>query len=291
MHFGVGLPNYSRGASVQGVNEVARAAEELGYASLWTTDHLLVPKQHAEGFGYVLEAVLTLGYVAALTRRVRLGTSIIVLAQRNAIQFAKEIATLDQFSGGRVIVGVGAGWMEGEFAYHKADFRRRGRTLDESIAVLRAIWEQDEPAFHGRHYDFEGAVAYPKPLQAHVPIWVGGNSEAARRRAARNDGWHSNSHNPEVLGPWYAEVKALSGGRATTSTRFSIDLDPHKPPLVTTASGETRRRLTGTPEMVRETLRAYEQVGLEYPVLFFPQADLALMLKQMELFAKEVMPS
>ena len=103
----------SWGASVQGVNEVAHAAEELGFDSVWTTDHMLVPKEHADVFGYVLEAVLTLGYVAALTRRVRLGTSIIVLAQRNAIQFAKEMATLDQYSGGRVIVGVGAGWMEG----------------------------------------------------------------------------------------------------------------------------------------------------------------------------------
>ena len=291
MQFGVGLPNYSRGASVQGVNEVAHAAEELGFDSLWTTDHMLVPKEHADVFGYVLEAVLTLGYAAALTRRVRLGTSIIVLAQRNAIQFAKEMATLDQYSGGRVIVGVGSGWMEGEFNYLNADFHHRGRVLDESIGVLRAIWEQDEPAFHGRYYHFDGAVSNPKPVQAHIPVWVGGNSDAALRRAARNDGWHSNSHNPEVLAPKYAEVKRLSAGRATLSTRFSTDLDPNKSPLVTTSSGETRRRLTGTPDMVRETLHEYQQEGLEYPVLFFPQTDLALMLKQMEAFAKEVMPS
>jgi probable F420-dependent oxidoreductase len=252
---------------------------------------MLVPKEHADVFGYVLEAVLTLGYVAALTRRVRLGTSIIVLAQRNAIQFAKEMATLDQYSGGRVIVGVGAGWMEGEFNYLRADFRRRGRVLDESIGVLRAIWEQDEPAFQGRFYHFDGAVSNPKPVQAHVPVWVGGNSDAALRRAARNDGWHSNSHNPEVLAPKYAEVKRLSAGRATISTRFSVDLDPHKSPLVTTSSGETRRRLTGTPDTVRETLYEYQQAGLEYPVLFFPQTDLTVMLKQMEAFAKEVMAS
>ncbi len=290
MQFGVGLPNYGRGASVQGIVEVARAAEELGYDSVWTTDHLLVPKQHADVFGYVIEAVLSLTYVAALTQRVRLGTSIIVLSQRNAILFAKQVATLDQLSHGRVIVGVGAGWMEGEFAYLNANFRQRGRVLDESIAVLRAMWEQDEPAFHGKFYDFEGAVSNPKPIQPHIPIWVGGNSDRAIRRAGRNDGWHSNSHNPEWLAPKYAEVKQRSTGRATTSTRFSIDLDANKPPLISTSSGETRRRLTGTAEMVRDTLREYRQVGLEYPVLFFPQLDLAVMLKQMQTFAKEVMP-
>ncbi|MCA1554332.1 MAG: TIGR03619 family F420-dependent LLM class oxidoreductase, partial [Chloroflexi bacterium] len=259
--------------------------------SVWTTDHLLVPKQHADVFGFVIEALLSLAHVAAITQRVRLGTSIIVLSQRNAVLFAKQVAALDQLSNGRVILGVGAGWMEGEFKYLNVNFRQRGRILDESIAVCRAMWEQDEPAFHGRFYNFDGAVSNPKPIQSRIPIWIGGNSDAAIQRGARNDGWHSNSHNPEWLAPKYAEVKRLSDNRATTSTRFSVDLDPNKPPLITTSSGETRRRLTGTPDTVRDTLREYRQVGLEYPVLFFPQLDLAAMLKQMETFAREVIPA
>ena len=92
MKFGVGLPNYSKGASVQGVREIAAAAEELGYDSVWTTDHVLTPKQHADGFGYVIESLISLAYVAGITKRVKLGTSIIVLAQRNAILVAKQIA-------------------------------------------------------------------------------------------------------------------------------------------------------------------------------------------------------
>jgi len=292
MQFGVGLPNYSKGASVQGVREVARAAEELGYASVWTTDHLLVPKEHAPVFGYVIEALTTLAYVAGMTRRVKLGTSILVLPQRNAMVVAKEIASLDQLSDGRVILGVAAGWMEGEFKYFGADFHQRGRILDESIAVMRAIWEQAEPSFHGKFYNFDQAVSDPKPAQARIPIWIGGNSDAAIARAARNDGFHPNAHNPELLAQKIAQVRAQSSGRAVTiSTRFSVDLDPNKPPIITTSTGESRRRLTGTLDDIRNTLREYQQVGLEYPVLFFPQADLSLMLQQMETFATKVIPS
>ncbi|MBI3740300.1 MAG: LLM class flavin-dependent oxidoreductase, partial [Chloroflexi bacterium] len=158
MKFGVGIPNYSRGASVQGVREVARAAEELGYDSVWTTDHILVPKEHAPVFGYVLEAILTLAYVAGFTLRVKLGTSVLILPQRSAILVAKEIASLDQLSNGRAMLGLAAGWMEGEFKYHKINFHQRGRLLDESIQVLRAIWEQPDVSFHGKFYNFENAV-------------------------------------------------------------------------------------------------------------------------------------
>ncbi len=291
MKFGVGLPNYGQGASVEGIREVAAVAEELGYDSVWTTDHILVPKQHADTFGYVIESLITLGFAAAITSRVKLGTSILVLAQRNAILIAKQIASLDQLSNGRVILGLGAGWMDGEFKYFGVDFRRRGRILDESIQVMRAIWEQDEPSFHGRFYNFEGAVANPKPAQAHIPIWIGGNSDAAIQRAARNDGFHPNAHNPDVLAEKIAKLKSWSIGRPITiSTRFSIDLDPNKPPIIQTSTGETRRRLTGTIDDVRKTLREYQQIGLEYPVLFFPQADLSKMLQQMRTFAGEVMP-
>ncbi len=291
MKFGIGLPNYSRGASPQGVREVARAAEELGYDSVWTTDHILVPKEHAPTFGYVLEAILTLAYVAGLTQRVKLGTSIIVLAQRNATLVAKEIASLDQYSNGRAILGVAAGWMDGEFAYHGIDFHQRGRILDESIRVLRAIWEQAEPEFHGEYYDFAGAVSDPKPVQARIPIWVGGNSEAAIRRAARNEGFHPNAHPPAALAEKIEKLRAQSAGRAVTvSTRFSIDLTPNRPSVSTTPAGETRRRLTGTPDDVCKTLEEYRAVGLDHPVLFFPQVNLRSMLRQMEIFAKEVMP-
>lgn len=291
MQFGVGLPNYSKGASVQGVREVARAAEELGYDSVWTTDHLLVPQEHAPVFGYVIEALTALAYIAGMTRRVKLGTSVLVLPQRNAIEVAKEIASLDQLSDGRVILGVAAGWMEGEFKYHGMDFHQRGKLLDEGLAVLRAIWEMPAPAFHGQFYDFEGAVSDPKPIQKQIPIWVGGSSDAAIARAARYEGYHPNAHNPDVLAQKIAQLRAMSQGRAiTVSPRFSIDLDPTQPPIFTTAAGETRRRLTGTLDDIRNTLRDYQKVGVDYPALFFPQTDLNLMLKQMETFAKEVMP-
>ena len=194
MHFGVCLPNFPFGAppSRDHIVAIAQAAERLHYASVWVSDHVLVPVDKPR-YGHLYEVLTTLAYIAGVTERIRLGTSVLVLPQRDAILAAKQIATLDDLSGGRVIVGVGAGWMEGEFTNLGADFHRRGRHLDEGIQVMHTLWRDQTPQHAGSFYRFTDVLFGPKPSQAGGPaIWIGGASDAALRRAALlGDGWHA----------------------------------------------------------------------------------------------------
>ena len=147
MQFGVALPHFSRMASRKAVLTTAREAEALGFDSVWTTDHVLMAADQPEPYGTILEAFITLTYVAAVTERVRLGTSVIVLPQREPVLVAKQAATLDVLSNGRVILGVGVGWNEREFGFLGASFNDRGRRLDEYIQALRVLWSAPDPEF------------------------------------------------------------------------------------------------------------------------------------------------
>jgi probable F420-dependent oxidoreductase len=191
MKIGVCLPNYGPATAAAAIKRVALAAEEMGYDSLWVTDHILVPEEHQATFGQVIEALITLGYLAGITKEITLATSIIVLPQRDPILTAKQVAAIDQLADGRLILGVGVGWMAGEFAYLRTDFHQRGRLMDEWLAVMQTLWREERPAFQGEWIRFNQTVFEPKPVQpGGPPIYVAGSSEAALCRAARFDGWH-----------------------------------------------------------------------------------------------------
>src|SRR5215210_6151453 len=176
MQFGIALPNFSRLGQREAVVEVAQRAEALGYDSIWTTDHVMMRKGQEEPYGHILEAITTLSYLAALTERVRLGISVIVLPQREPVLVAKQLATLDSLSGGRLIVGLGAGWNEAEFNYLGADFSSRGKRLDEYIRVLRELWTSPEPRFDGQYVSFSDALFSPRSPQPNgPPIVIGGS--------------------------------------------------------------------------------------------------------------------
>src|SRR2546421_8787693 len=151
MIIGVNLPNYGSLGNRDSVTAIAQAAEALGYASLWTSDHVLLPTSLPEPFGHLLESLTTLSYLAARTDRIRLGTGILVLPQRNPLLVAKQAATVNHLSGGRLTLGVAVGYIEEEYAYLGADFANRGRLADEYIAALRELFESDAPDFHGEH--------------------------------------------------------------------------------------------------------------------------------------------
>src|SRR5690242_12935569 len=177
MKFGVVLPTYPAGATVAGVVAVAKAAERLGFASVWTTDHVVLPPEQAGPYAEILEPLLTLAYIAPLTNRVRLGVSVIVVPQRNGVILAKELATLDRLAGGRLIVGVGAGWSEEEFRMLDAGarFRRRGAYLDETLRLWRHLWSTPGEPFQGTFYDLPPVAFGPGPVRPDgPPIWVGG---------------------------------------------------------------------------------------------------------------------
>jgi probable F420-dependent oxidoreductase len=197
VHFGVILPNYGAEASVDGIRHAAERAEELGFDSVWTTEHIIVGPDAANTYGRVYEPLLTLGWIAGWTERIGLGTSILILPLHNAMRLAKEIATLQEPSGAGVTVGVGMGWHRDEFDFMGVPFERRGRRGDEAIRLMRALWN-GERDFEGDHWSFHDATADPHP-ERQPEIWVGGSSERAIRRARElGDVWHpSRGSDPE----------------------------------------------------------------------------------------------
>lgn len=189
VHLGVILPNFGEGSTAGGVRRIAEAAEELGFDSVWATEHIIVGPAGVDPYGRVYSPLVTLGWIAGYTERVGLGTSIILAPLHNPIQLAKDVATLQEVSGGRVRLGLGMGWHEDEFRFMGVPFRNRGRRGDEAIAVMRALW-RGESSFRGELWSFENATFAPLPDP--VPeIWIGGSSAPAVRRARElGDVWH-----------------------------------------------------------------------------------------------------
>jgi probable F420-dependent oxidoreductase len=176
---------------------VARTAEAAGFESLWAGEHVVLPEPRLppspmDPRDPILDPVVALTFLAAHTERMLLGTGIIILPQRNPLVLAKELASLDALSRGRLIVGIGAGYLEPEFRAIGVPLANRGRRTDEYLAAMQAIWSADSPAFSGRYVSFAGVQAYPRPVQApHPPIVVGGHSPAAYERSVRcAHGWY-----------------------------------------------------------------------------------------------------
>jgi probable F420-dependent oxidoreductase len=189
VHFGVILPNYDEGSSPEAIRRFADAAEELGFHSVWTTEHIIVGPEGVKPYGRVYEPFVTLGWLAAVTERVVLGTSIVILPLHNPMQLAKQVATLQELSSGRAVLGVGMGWHRDEFEFMGVEFGGRGRRGDEAIRLLRALW-RGERDFDGRYWSFHDATSEPHPAPP-PEIWVGGSSAPAIRRARTlGDVWH-----------------------------------------------------------------------------------------------------
>jgi probable F420-dependent oxidoreductase len=189
VHLGVILPNYGRDASPDGVRAVAEAAEDLGFDSVWATEHIIVGPQAVDPYGRVLDPLNTLAWIAGYTERIELGTSIVLVPLHHPIHLAKEVATLFELSGGRFRLGVGMGWHEDEFRFMGVNFHGRGRRADEALRLMRALWA-GEHEFHGEHWSFENATFAPVPSRQ-PEIWVGGGSDRAVRRARElGDAWH-----------------------------------------------------------------------------------------------------
>jgi probable F420-dependent oxidoreductase len=189
VHLGVILPNYGEGSTPDGIRGSAELAEELGFDSVWATEHIMVGREAVDPYGRVFAPLVTLGWIAGFTERVALGTSIILVPLHHPVLLAKEVATLQELSGGRVLLGVGVGWHEDEFGFMGVEFRGRGRRANEAIGLMQALW-RGERSSHGEHWSFEDATFAPLPDP--VPeIWVGGSSPPAIRRAVElGHVWH-----------------------------------------------------------------------------------------------------
>lgn len=189
MELQVVLPDESPSMEVRTLVELAQAAEDLGFGTAWLPDHILPPGEYGSAFGGVYEPLVTIAHLSALTRRIRFGTSVVVVPLRNPFVLAKQVATVQELSAGRLSLGVGTGWSEPEFAAVGAEFSARGAVTDDALALLRHMWSGGAAPYTGRRFSYEQGTFAPVPTTP-VPIVVGGNSTAALRRAARfGDVW------------------------------------------------------------------------------------------------------
>jgi len=243
--------------------EISEVCEELGFDSVWATDHVIMPEELREPYGELLEPLVTLSYIASATRRLRLGTSCIVLPQRNPILVAKQAATLDAFSGGRVILGLGVGWAEKEFRFMNADFQKRGKVMHESIALMKTLWKEETVNFEGEFFRVRNAQFLPKPAKGDIPVWIGGNGPTAWRRAARHgDGWHPVGTEVSEFAKGAGEI-GRSGRDLTLSLRMTTDVRKRRGAYVA-PNKEKRVTVSGSSSEIRKQIDAYARAGLEY---------------------------
>jgi probable F420-dependent oxidoreductase len=279
------LPNYSRLGSRESMVRIASTAEELGYSSLWTSDHVLIPTNLPEPFGNLLESFTTLSYLAARTETIRLATGILVLPQRDPLLVAKQAATIHHLSGGRLTLGIGVGWIAQEYSYLRTDFGTRGQLADEYIAEIRVLYESDHPAFHGEHINFSDALFSPRP-NVPIPIVVGGSSEAALRRAAiLGDGWYGLRLSPDAAGDAIGKMNQIGHKH-----NFAVSLRVQTRIGGTVDDADPATTLHGNADAIVEQVRRYIHAGVQQLVIEPFSSNLTDFLEQMRLFAHEVAP-
>jgi probable F420-dependent oxidoreductase len=280
MELGVSLPTSGALASPANIARIAQEAERLGYASLWTYERLLrplaevqlpgggPPQKLPEDYRLTYEPLETLSYVAALTHRIKLGTSVIDALLHPPVVLARRFATLDQFSGGRVIAGLGQGWMPEEFETANVPLRRRGAGMDEAIAAMRACWGPDPVAFEGRFYRIAPSEVNPKPAQVHLPVLLGATTPAGIERASRiADGLNPIAFSADMLqgmATSFREAARAAGRDAdglTMVARANV-------PITSDPLGEDRPFLGGSPRQIADDLARLQGSGVDH-VLFY----------------------
>jgi probable F420-dependent oxidoreductase len=236
MKFGIAFANVGPFAAGDGAAGFARAAEAAGFESVWTVEHVVVPAGYESTYPYsptgkmpgpedspIPDPLIWLSYIAAATATIRLGTGILILPQRNPVVLAKELATLDQMSGGRMELGIGVGWLEEEFDVLGVPFAARGRRTDDYVAAMRALWTQDAATHHGEFASFDRAILSPKPAKS-IPITVGGHTDVAARRAGRlGDGFFPGTGTHEEIGRLFelTRTTAKEAGRDPDAIEMS----------------------------------------------------------------------
>lgn len=287
-------------ATVEGIVSTSQRAETLGYDAVFVNDHIIVkgPDELVASWGNTFDPLATLAYLAAVTDKVKLGTSVLIVPYRNPIATAKMLATIDQFCSGRLIVGVGAGWQAPEFEALGLPHERRGAMTDEFLDVYRACWAPDPVSFKGEFHEFEGMHCSPKPVQSGgPPLWVGGFTKPALRRAARvAEVWQPV---PMALDAFrdakaYLQQACKAIGREEMPrSRMSFRVNfTHITGKSARGSDGERLRGHGKPEEIAADLRVFvEQAGLEeFQINFNGCGALSELDRSMGVFMDEVRP-
>ena len=306
MKFGVFLPVSGRAASRTTLMQAAQQAESLGYDSVWSADRIIIPWEIKTTYPYSKEATFIvppdrpffepltcLAFLAGCTEKIMLGMSVMVMPYRHPLYWAKIATTIDQLSTGRLIMGVGVGWMQEEFAAMDAPFKKRGQVSDEQLRLLDKIWNEEHISFHGQHYNFDDIAFSPKPFQTpRIPIWVGGEGKLAQRRAGTyGDAWfpYFVRITPKELAARFENVRraARQAERDPDRITFACCL-----PIELTAEDAPQEEdyLKGSTQQVAAALKKFREVGvvhigLQFMIPHYPERQ-----EQIERFATEVLP-
>jgi len=302
-------------SSPENLATLAQRAEEMGFDIISVSDHVVIPRAIGSRYPYsasgefsgdpsgaCLEQLTMLTFIAASTKRIRLLTSVMVVPQRPPVLTAKQLASLDALSNGRLIFGIGAGWMREEFeALGAPSFDERGTVTDEYLRAFKELWTNDDPAFDGSYTRFHNIAFAPKPVQQpHPPIWVGGESAAALRRTARlGDAWYPIGSNPrhpmetvEQLSAAIAKLHryAEHEGRDTTEIDLAYSAGWYNDHDAQQSSSGQRRILTGSPDEVAADIRDLSSLGFRHLILGLQDGTVDGMLARLDRFATVVRP-
>lgn len=305
MDFGLHLPDAGSQATREAMLAYATTAEQTGFASVWSSDHIAWPDPAnlASKYPYAddnsgfppagspwLDCLASLQFVAGVTERVRLGTTVLILGYRGALQQAKSWATLDYLSGGRAILGVGVGWMKEEFEAIGMPWDRRGERADETLEIFEKLW-RDEAVSHEGPFTTFGPVGFsPKPPGGHIPVWVGGHTQAAFRRTARfGEAFHAAFCSPERLAAEWAGVQAAC--RAIDRDPASVELT-QLCTLMFDASSDRPGVVSGSDQQIIDQLGVYAELGVSHTVVFVAaRGGLEGRLDAVRRFASAVAPA
>ena len=315
MDVGMIMPTRGPLATPDAIKTLARRAEELGYAHFSTSDHLVVPRSIDSRYPYsasgdwpgaaagdCFDLLTLLAYLAALTEKPRLITAVAVVPYRGAVHTAKIVATIDVLSGGRMVMGVGAGWMKEEFeALNAPPFEERGRVTDEWLEAFKILWTEEAPRFEGRHVSFANVAFAPKPVQKpHPPIWVGGESPAALRRTVRyGDAWFPIGNNPrhplDTLARLKAGIERLrqlaeQNRRDPQSLGVAFYAGWYDESRTLQLDDGTRHIVSGSPAQIAEDIAALQELGVRDLVLSLQRPTLEQTLASMEHFMSDTRP-
>ncbi|MGI8926220.1 MAG: LLM class F420-dependent oxidoreductase [Tepidiformaceae bacterium] len=290
MRYGVAIPHANSFATPEAIRAMARAVEDLGFDSLWVSDHIIVPEGSSYIPEFMDEPLATLAFLAAETKHVEIGLSVLIVPYRDPVFAAKFLGTVDYLSGGRLIVGVGAGWLEEEFDALGVPFAERGPRTDEYLRVYRNLWETETSSFAGKWKQYSNMRMFPKQAAARrgtIPLWVGGNGAPSIRRAAElGDGWHPINLSPGQLAEGVAQYRKLC-------ERFGRQPGPvcmrHMPGGRTRPGGGTWPFAGSAAEQAGE-LRAFAEAGMDELMLSLPARTLPDLRAQRRRCMREVAP-
>jgi probable F420-dependent oxidoreductase len=303
MELGVFLPISGGASGPNTLTEAAQAAERQGFDAVWSADRVVTPWKIETTYPYsesqqfivppekpFLDSLTCLAFLAGVTKTIRLGVSVLVLPYRHPLYWTRVAASIERLSKGRLIMGVGVGWMEEEFAALGVPFRERGRMTDEQLEALTMLWRDEHISYDGKHYQFTDVAFYPKPMPR-IPVWVGGEGGAAQRRTAQHgDAWF----------PYFVRTtptELLSGFERVREQAAAFGRDPDTiqltccRPIEVTAEpvAQDAEVLRGSPEQLVEALQGYRDAGVAHLALQFMVPRWPNRVEQIARFAEEVL--